>query len=332
MSFEQVVKDIKSGKFHPIYFLAGEETYYTDIIADLLIENVIPPHQKDFNQTVLYGRDTSQEDVINLARRFPMFADRQLVVVKEAQSWKDFEKLIPYFENPTPTTVLVFCLMNKTLDKRKTETKVIQKHALVLESSKLNEKQIPAWIEEKVKESGLKITPHSTQLLVDYLGTSLSTIHNELEKIRNNLKTGETITPEVIEKLIGISKEYNVFEFSNAILHRNAPKAYKIAEYFKHDPGAGPMVLILATLYNLFSKLLILGSAKGMNDGEAARLVGLPPFVVKEYRDSLNKYTINKVVRNIHLLKEYDAKGKGIGNVSLKESDLLIEMIYKLTR
>lgn len=332
MNYEQVTKDIKSGKFHPIYFLTGEETYYIDELTELIIEKAIPPHQKDFNQTILYGRDTSLDDVINLARRFPMFAENQLVVVKEAQLWKDFEKLTPYLENPTPSTILVICIMHKSLDKRKSETKVIQKNSVFLEFKKMKDHEIPTWIENKIKENGLKISSQSVELLFEYLGNNLSTIQNELEKIATNLQPGATVTPEVIEKLIGISKEYNVFEFSKAISEKNVSKAYKIADYFKHNPSAGPFVLILSTLYNLFSKLLIIAGNKGISDNDAAKLIGVSPYFFGEYRNAMRLYNIQQIVRNIHLLKEYDAKGKGLGNVSLKEPDLLKEMICKVTR
>lgn len=332
MNYEQVSKDIKSGKFYPIYFLSGEETYFIDEMSNLIIANAIPPEHRDFNQSILYARDASIDDVVNLARRFPMFSENQLVVVKEAQYWKDFDKLIPYIENPTPSTILVICMMHKKLDGRKSESKIIQKKSVFFDFKKISEKEVPIWIENKIKGMGFKISGPSVQILVEYLGDNLSAIQNELSKIANNLKVGDAVTPEIIEKLIGISKEYNVFEFSKAISSKDAAKAYKIVNYFKYNPGAGPFVLVLSTLYNLFSKLLIVSTSKGISDNEAAKLIGVPPFYYGEYKDALRKYSTNQIVRNIHLLKEYDAKGKGLGNVSLKENDLLNELIFKVIR
>src|SRR6476660_8130060 len=253
----KIVNDIKNKNIKPIYFLMGEEPYYIDKLSEYIENNILSEDEKGFNQTVLYGRDVSIEDVISTCKRYPMMAERQVVIVKEAQELsRTIDKLEHYAENPTPTTVLVFCYKYKTLDKRKKWAKALDKVGVVYESKKLYENQVGEWIKRLLSGKQYAIEPKAAAMLVEFLGTDLSKINNELEKLQIILTKGSTITPKVIEENIGFSKDYNVFELRKALGERNEKKAYQIAHYFAENPKDNPLVLTTGQVFSFFSNVL----------------------------------------------------------------------------
>lgn len=327
----KIVNDIKSGNIKPIYFLMGEEPYYIDKLSDYIEENVLSEEEKGFNQTVLYGRDVTIEDIVSTAKRYPMMAERQVVIVKEAQDLsRTIDKIESYAENPMPTTVLVMCYKYKTLDKRKKSTKAIAKNGVVYESKKLYENQVGDWIKRVLSGKKYGIEPKATAMLVEFLGTDLSKINNELEKLQIILPKGSTITPAAIEENIGFSKDYNVFELRKAIGERNQLKAYKIAENFANNPKENPMVVTTGLVFGFFVQLLKYHGLKDKNPKNVAAVLGVNPFFLKEYDVAIKNYPMRKVSAIVAALREIDVKSKGVGANALSNSDLLREMLYKI--
>lgn len=327
----KILNDIKSGNIKPIYFLMGEEPYYIDIVSDYIEKNVLSEEEKGFNQTVLYGRDVSVEDIISTAKRYPMMAERQVVIVKEAQDLsRTIDKLESYAENPMPSTVLVICYKYKTLDKRKKVTKVLGKNGLVYESKKLYENQVGDWIKRILASKKYTIEPKANAMLVEFLGTNLGKINNELEKLQIILPKGSVITPKDIEENIGFSKDFNVFELRKAIGERNQLKAYTIAENFANNPKENPMVVTTSLVFGFFIQLLKYHGLKDRNPKNVAAVIGVNPFFLKEYDVALKNYPMKKVSQIVASLRDIDVKSKGVGASSMSNSDLLREMLYKI--
>lgn len=327
----KIVNDIKAGNIKPIYFLMGEEPYYIDKLSDYIEANVLSEEEKGFNQTVLYGRDVTIEDIVSTAKRYPMMAERQVVIVKEAQDLsRTIDKIESYAENPMPTTVLVMCYKYKTLDKRKKSTKAIAKNGLVYESKKLYENQVGDWIKRVLSGKKYNIEPKAAAMLVEFLGTDLSKINNELEKLQIILPKGSTITPAAIEENIGFSKDYNVFELRKAIGERNQLKAYKIAENFANNPKENPMVVTTGLVFGFFVQLLKYHGLKDKNPKNVAAVLGVNPFFLKEYDVAIKNYPMRKVSAIVAALRDIDVKSKGVGANALSNSDLLKEMLYKI--
>ena len=327
----KIVNDIKSGNIKPIYFLMGEEPYYIDKLSDYIEENVLTEEEKAFNQTVLYGRDVTIEDIISTAKRYPMMAERQVVIVKEAQDLiKTIDKLENYAENPMITTVLVICYKYKTLDKRKKLTKSIAKNGVVFESKKLYENQVGEWIKRVLAGKKYAIEPKANAMLVEFLGTDLSKVNNELEKLQIILPVGSTITPKHIEENIGFSKDFNVFELRKALGERNQLKAYTIAENFAQNPKDNPMVVTTSLVFGFFIQLLKYHGLKDKNPKNVASVLGVNPFFLKEYDLALKNYPMKKVSQIVGGLRDIDVKSKGVGANALSQSDLLREMLYKI--
>ena len=327
----KIVNDIKSGNIKPIYFLMGEEPYYIDKLSDYIEENVLTEEEKAFNQTVLYGRDVTIEDIISTAKRYPMMAERQVVIVKEAQDLiKTIDKLENYTENPMITTVLVICYKYKTLDKRKKLTKSIAKNGVVFESKKLYENQVGEWIKRVLAGKKYAIEPKANAMLVEFLGTDLSKVNNELEKLQIILPVGSTITPKHIEENIGFSKDFNVFELRKALGERNQLKAYTIAENFAQNPKDNPMVVTTSLVFGFFIQLLKYHGLKDKNPKNVASVLGVNPFFLKEYDLALKNYPMKKVSQIVGGLRDIDVKSKGVGANALSQSDLLREMLYKI--
>ncbi|MFV7235565.1 DNA polymerase III subunit delta [Flavobacterium sp. ZB4R12] len=327
----KIVNDIKSGNIKPIYFLMGEEPYYIDKLSDYIEEKILTKEEKGFNQTVLYGRDVSIEDIISTAKRYPMMAERQVVIVKEAQDLiRTIDKLESYAENPMPSTVLVFCYKYKTLDKRKKLTKLLAKNGVVYESKKLYENQVGDWIKRVLSGKKYAIEPKASAMLVEFLGTDLSKINNELEKLQIILPAGSTITPKHIEENIGFSKDFNVFELRKALGERNQLKAYTIAENFAQNPKDNPMVVTTSLVFGFFIQLLKYHGLKDKNPKNVAAVLGVNPFFLKEYDVALKNYPMKKVSQIIGALRDIDVKSKGVGANALSQSDLLREMLYKI--
>lgn len=328
---KQIVADIKSGNIKPIYFLMGEEPYYIDAISDFIEENVLSEEEKGFNQMVLYGRDIAIEDIVSNAKRFPMMAERQVVIVKEAQDLsRTIENLSSYAENPQPTTVLVLNYKYKKIDKRKALYKTIKKAGVVFESKKLYDNQVPDWIRRVLSGQNYSISPKASQMLVEFLGTDLGKINNELNKLKIILPEGTQITPEHIEENIGISKDYNNFELRKAIGERNSVKAFKIVNYFADNPKDNPMVVTVSLLFNFFSQLLHLHGLHDKNPRNVASALKINPYFVNEYVVAARNYPMKKVSQIVAILRDIDVKSKGVNANAIPQGDLLKELLVKI--
>jgi DNA polymerase-3 subunit delta len=324
----KIINDIKAGNIKPIYFLMGEEPYYIDKLADYIEQTILTEEEKGFNQSILYGRDVAIEDIIGTAKRYPMMAERQVVIVKEAQDLvKTIDKLESYAENPMPSTVLVFCYKYKTLDKRKKIVKLLNKNGLVFESKKLYENQVGQWITRVLQGKGLTIEAKANAMLVEFLGNDLSKISNELEKLQLVLKQGTSITPKLIEENIGFSKDFNNFELLEALGSKNQLKAYRIVKYFSENEKANPMVVTTSTVFSFYIKLLKYHGLKDKNPKNVASVLGIHPFFLKDYDIGLKNYPMKKVSAIIASLRSIDIRSKGVGANALPAHDLFKEML-----
>lgn len=327
----KIVSDIQSGNIKPIYFLMGEEPYYIDKISEFIEENILSEEEKGFNQMVLYGRDITIEDIVDNAKRFPMMAERQVVIVKEAQDLsRTIENLVSYADNLQPSTVLVLCYKYKTIDKRKKLYKAIQKVGLVYESKKLYENQIADWIRRVLQGKNYKIEAKATLMLVEFLGTDLSKISNELDKLMVVLPVNSTITPKDIEENIGISKDYNNFELRKAVGEKNILTVNKIINHFAQNQKANPMVMTISLLNSFFTQLLIFHSLKDKSNSSVARALGVNPYFVQDYIIAGKNYPMRKVSQVIGLLRDADVKSKGVGANAIPAGDILKELLFKI--
>jgi DNA polymerase III, delta subunit len=330
-NYEEIIADLKKRIFKPVYFLAGEEPYYIDLITDYIEGNVLTETEKSFNQIVIYGEDTTLPAIIETSRRFPMMASHQVVIVKEAQSVKKIEDLIIYVEKPLPSTILVINYKYKSIDKRTKLYKALETHAVYFESARLRDYQVPAWIEHYLMTRGIKTDPSASAMLTEYLGTDLHKIANELDKLIITLPQGKpVITTALIEKNIGISKDYNNFELQKAIGEKDILKANMIVHYFANNPKDNPITFSIASLFSYFSKLLTYHYLTDKSKNNVAAALKVNPFFVKDYEVSAAKYNVSKTVRVISLLRTYDMKSKGYGDVSSEPGDLLKELIFKI--
>ena len=328
---KQIVTDIKNGKLKPIYFLMGEEPYYIDRISEFIEANVLTEEERSFNQMVLYGRDVTVEDVVSNAKRYPMMAEHQVIIVKEAQDLaRSIEKLADYAKQPQPTTILVLNYKYKTIDKRKALYKTLQKCGVVYESKKLYENQVADWIKRVLATKNYTIAPKAAQMLVEFLGTDLSKINNELDKLQIILPKGTQISPEHIEENIGISKDFNNFELRQAIGERNAFKAYRIVNYFAENPKDNPMVVTVTLLFNFFSQLLQFHGLADKSPRNVASALKVNPYFVNEYVLAARNYPMKKVSEVISVLREFDVKSKGVGSNAVPQGDLLKELLVKI--
>lgn len=328
---KQIVRDIKEGKISPLYFLMGEEPFYIDYISDYIENNLIAVQDRDFNMFITYGKDTNINDIVQYAREFPMMAQRRVIIVKEAQNLQDIDKLQSYIEKPSKTTTLVFCYKYGKLDARKKIYKELSKY-VVFESDKLRDYQVVGWIPKIAKEFGFKISPISAQLIVDYMGNDLNAIYNQINKISITLGKGEEITPEVIEKNIGISKEFNTFELIKAIGEKNHKKCFTIAKYMllnqKNKESLLPQVI--TPVYNFFERLFIVHSNEFSSDAELSKMMGVNVFFVKDYRLACKNYTMKQVSKKIETIREIDLKGKGVGVGKVSGQELIKELLIRI--
>ncbi|XLS30962.1 DNA polymerase III subunit delta [Flavobacteriaceae bacterium M23B6Z8] len=327
----EIVAAIKEGKVAPVYFLMGEEAYYIDRIAEFIEKSILTEEERGFNQMVLYGRDVSVEEVISNAKRYPMMAEYQVIIVKEAQELsRTIENLTAYVENPQPTTVLVICYKYKTIDKRKKLFKAMKKGGVLFESKKLYENQVGEWIRRVLAGKNYTISHKAAQMLVEFLGTDLGKINNELEKLQLILDPGAQITPELIEENIGISKDFNNFELRKAIGDGDFTKASRIINYFAQNPKDNPTVVTISLLHNFFTQLL---QYHGLNDHSpksVASALRINPYFVNEYQTAARNYPMKKVSKIIAALRDADVKSKGVGAVNLTTDDLLKELLVKI--
>ena len=328
---KEIVANINQGNPRPIYFLMGDEPYYIDKISKYIADNVLTEEERGFNQMVLYGRDTSIDEVISNAKRFPMMADYQVVIVKEAQHLsRTIENLSAYVENPQPTTILVFCYKYKKLDKRKKLYKSILKTGELFESKKLYDNQVADWIRKILNGKKYKISPKACMLLVEFLGTDLSKISNELDKLMIVVPETIEITPELIEQHIGISKDFNNFELKKALGERNVGKATRIINYFSQNPKDNPFVVTITLLNTFFTQLLQYHGLKDHSPGNVAKALGVNPYFVNEYTVAAKNYPMRRVSSIISNLRQLDLKSKGVGASNLTQADLLKELLTKI--
>ena len=331
MTFEQILKDLKNKIYKPIYFLTGDEPYFIDEITDYISQYVLTDEEKTFNQEILYGKDTDIPSIINSARRFPMISGNQVVIVKEAQDIPGIDDLIYYVENPLQSTILVINYKYKKLAKNKKVYKAIQKNGVLFESKKLYDNQIPEWINNYLAKSNHRIDPGVGLLLTEYLGNDLSKIVNEIEKLKITLPPdNKNITIEHIETNIGISKDYNNFELHKALSQKNILKANRIINYFGKNQKENPITLTISSLYYFFSKVLTYHFIKNKTTQNVVAALKVHSYFVSEYKLAAQKYNSEKLVEIFSILREFDLKSKGIGNVSVPPGDLLKEMIYKI--
>ncbi|NNL00838.1 MAG: DNA polymerase III subunit delta [Eudoraea sp.] len=329
---KQIVNNIRNGIICPIYFLMGDEPYYIDKIAQFISDNVLTEEEKGFNQMVLYGKETSLDQVLANAKRYPMMAERQVVIVKEAQHLsRNIEDLYSYAENPQTSTVLVFCYKYKKLDKRKKLHKTLLANgSVVFESKKLYENQVSDWIRLTLKHKGYAISHKAAILLVEYLGTDLSRINNELEKLQLVLPDKTEIDPDLIEKHIGISKDYNNFELKKAIGERNVVKATRIINYFAQNPKDNPFVVTVSILHNFFTQLLQYHGLSDHSPKNVSSALRINPYFVGEFQTASRNYPMKRVSSIITYLRELDLKGKGVGAYNISQADLLKELLVKI--
>lgn len=330
MNFEDLLKQFKSGQFKPVYILMGEEPFFIDQLVDYLEEHVIDESLRSFNQTILYGKDTTVDTVLAEAKRYPMMGDRQLVIVKEAQQLKKLDELEPYLLNPQPTTVLVLAHKYKSLDKRTKFSKTASNAGVVFESKKIYDNQLPTWIERLVRDCGLTISPKATQLIAEHLGTDLGRVYKEIEKLKLLLPNGAQIDDQVVEAHVGISKEFNNFELIKALTQGDHYKAQMIANYFKANPKDNPIVVTLGVLYSFFTKVLLVHSSTQKDSSTLARTLKVAPMFVQDYINGAKRFSMGQAVAAIGLLRQYDGKAKGLGNSSADGGDLLRELLTRV--
>jgi DNA polymerase-3 subunit delta len=328
---KQIMDEVKKGNIKPLYFLCGDEPYFIDQLTDFLEDNLLPEADRAFNQMVLYGRDVKMDEVISNAKRFPMMADRQVIIVKEAQDLaKEIDLLTPYLNNLQPTTVLVFCYKYKTVDKRKSVFKLLAKAGTVFESKKLYENNISSFIIENLHQSGYAIDGKATAMLVSFLGTDLGRISNELNKLKIVVPQNVKITDEIIERNIGINKDFNFFEFQKAIAQRNELKAYQIAQYFAQNQKENPLVLTTTMLFKYFSGVMIAHGTELQSNTNLQKVLRLNFYGVEDCVAGLKNYPMRKVSAILEAIRNLDVKSKGVDTNAMSVDDLLKEVLVKI--
>lgn len=329
---DDILRELRSKQYRPIYYLMGEEAYYIDLISDYIMDNVLTDTEKEFNLSVVYGADIDIATVINAAKRYPMMSEHQVVIVKEAQSIRNIDELSYYLQKPLRSTILVICHKHGVLDRRKKLAAEIEKVGILFESKKLKEAQLPAFITSYMKRKGVDLEPKATSMLADFVGTDLSRLTGELEKLIITLPKGQTrVTPEQIERNIGISKDYNNFELRSALVERNVLKANQIINYFEKNPKTNPLQMTLSLLFGFYSNLMLAYYAPEKSEQGIASFLGLKsPWQAREYQTAMKRYSGVKTMQIIGEIRYTDAKSKGIGNSSLTDSELLRELIFKI--
>ena len=329
---KRIVDEVKAGKIRPIYFLMGDEPYYIDRIATYLEDTILTEDERGFNQMVLYGKETNILDIVANAKRYPMMAEKQVLIIKEAQELsRTIEQLVVYAEQPQPSTVLVLCYKYKKIDKRKKLYKAIQEAGgFVFESKKMYENQVSEWIRKVLLGQGYRISHKAAIMLVEYLGTDLNRINNELTKLQMVLPKETEINPQAIEEHIGISKDYNNFELKKAIGEKNAAKAARIITYFAQNPKDNPFVVTVSLLHTFFSQLLQYHGLSDHSPKNVAGVLRINPYFVSEFQVAARNYSMKKASQIISHLRELDLKGKGVGAQNMPQSELLKELLVKI--
>ncbi len=330
MKVNDIIKEIKSGKFKPVYVLHGEEGLFIDQITDALLNNAIQPHEKDFNLTVLYGKDTDAQTVMNACRRFPMMAERQVVLLKEAQFMRTLKDMSAYTSSIVPSTILIVNYKTKKIDSRTKFAKEAKKIGLVFNSEKIKEQHLPGWIDRSIKTAGYNPQPGVAQLLADYLGNDLSKVSKELEKLYLNISS-KTISLADIEKNIGISKDYNAFELLNAIGARDKVKAYKIIKYFEQNPKAGPLPLVLASLFNHFNKIYHFHQLNKTNPSALRNELNIyNDYMLNRVKNDASKFKPAQLENIFSLLQRCDLESKGVGASGKSAGSIYKELVFNI--
>ena len=329
---DDILKELRAKQCRPVYYLMGEEPYYIDLIADYITDNILTETEKEFNLTVVYGADVDIATVINAAKRYPMMSEHQVVVVKEAQNIRNMEELSYYLQKPLLSTILVICHKHGVLDRRKKLAAEIEKTGVLFESKKVKDAQLPAFITSYMKRKGIDVEPKATAMLADFVGADLSRLTGELEKLIITLPKGHTrVTPEQIEKNIGISKDYNNFELRSALVEKDVLKANKIIKYFEENPKTNPIQMTLSLLFGFFSNLMLAYYAPEKSEQGIASMLGLrTPWQAKDYLAAMRRYNGVKTMQIIGEIRYADAKSKGVGNPSLSDGDILRELVFKI--
>lgn len=330
MEYHQIIGEINKKNYHPIYLLCGEEEYFIDKISDLIERSVLDESEREFNQTVLYGAETDPLTIESEAKRYPMMSPYNVVIIKEAQKIRKIEKLVNYVMNPSPTTILVLNYKHKTLDGRLNLTKEIKKKGVYYSAKKLYDNQLIPWIEKHVSDHGYTISPKAGFMIKESIGDSLTKINNELDKLFLNLQAGENIDEAKIEKYIGLSKDYNVFELTNALGKKDVLKANRISSFFGRNEKTYPLPYIIPAIYRFFSQLMLVHSMRGKQDRELASSVGIHPYFVKDFKMASSNYSVKKIARIIASLRRADNHSKGIGAVKISNQEILQELIFDI--
>ncbi len=330
MSAEKIIADWKKKQFKPIYWLEGEEPFFIDQVVNYAEHHILTEAEAGFNLTIFYGKDADWASVVNACMRYPMFAERQVVLLKEAQQMRDLEKLENYIENPLPSTIFVVSHKEKKVDGRGKLAKLLKQKGEVLSTKKMYENQVPEWADKMVQQHGLTITQKALFLLVDHIGNDLSRIQNEIEKLAVNLGARKSISEDDIENFIGVSKEFNVFELQAAIAQKNLSKAIRIIQYFEANPKAGPIQMILPALYNFFSKVYMVYSVGSQDEKTIASALGVNPYFAKDYLGAARKYDFQGVEKILLLLHQYNLRGLGVNDGNTSDAGLMKEMAVKM--
>jgi DNA polymerase III subunit delta len=329
-NYQQILEDFKKKKFTPLYWLEGEESFFIDLVSDYAEQNILDESEKAFNQLVIYGRDVTAKSIGEQARRFPMMGTHQLVLVKEAQDVKNWDDFISYAEKPLASTILIICHKYKTLDKRTKLSKQLNEVAVVFNSKKLYDNQLPEWITDWVTQRRRVIKQKAAMLLAEFLGNNLSRINNELEKLFINVREGEEVTAELIEKNIGISKEYNSFELTKALGERNNLKANRIIHYMAENPKNNNIIMVIGSVFNFFSKVYLVQNSRAENEQAIAAEAGVSSFYLKEYKEAASRYSRKQLENIFSVIHQYDLYAKGIDAAYAAEGEFLKEMIFKI--
>jgi len=330
MSVESILIDWKRKNFKPIYWLEGEEEYFIDKAINYAEHNILNEEEAAFNLSIFYGKDTNLTSLINTCRRYPMAAERQVIILKEAQQMKDIEKLETYVDNPLATTVLIVSYKDKKLDARKKFAKIIKDKGVLVTTKKMYDNQLPEWTQELLQSKGLTISQKGLALLVDHIGNDLTRIENEIDKMSVNLGIRKNISEDDIEQYIGVSKDFNVFELQAALAEKDIGRSIRIIQYFESNPKAAPIQLILPSLYSFFSKVFMIFGANSIDEKGIAAAIGVNPYFMKDYLKAAKLYTYPGVERALLLLHNYNLKSIGVGDTGTEDASLLKEMVIKM--
>ncbi len=330
MTFQEIISNLRRHIYHPVYFLTGEESYFIDEIAEFVETNVLSPEEREFNQLVVYGREVDMRTIISHCKRYPMMSSHFVVIVREAQDLDNLDGLEAYLDKPLLSTLLVLCYKYKKFDGRTKLAKKIKEKAVFFESAKLYDNKIPGWIESYLVQKSIAITPKAAEMLAEYLGNDLGKIVNELNKLVIGMSSGTMITDDLVEQNIGISKDFNIFEFQKALGQKSIYKANLIANYFASNPKDNHILRIIPILYSYFLKLMIYHQLDQKSDENAAKVLGVNPFFLKDYKQAAQNYDLKKLSSIIDLLRHYDLRSKGVENESTTDGELLREMVYRI--